>query len=1109
MDAAAVTLSLFFGWCVIGYGPLALLADERPLLARVLLAPAMGIALVTIPTFLINRQGYGIQSFVGWEIAVLAFISIVGTVVAHRRRSTPLPEGTVIACVGLLILVVAAMALVGWPGLIYGLDWLSFANDDMTNYLLSAKRLQSHGYLDAPAVRAVLDGSDMSQLFWHLNQDSRFGGDLMLALISSLLHTAGAPLFMPTMIALHGALIAAVAGLVTAEQPRPIVAAAAIVVAGINPLIGFSTYSELLAQTGGLSLAAMLLVASSSPWRNNVAAMVRIAVLAGLALFGLFIWYYEVLILVLPALGLYFLLHSREALAGWKQLVISLVGILAYIALLSGSFLESAIRTIQIQFQSGSVAHPSDSIVFPYFLIREGLSSFWGLSMIVDQAGSSVRGLLASIPRLVLGITLFGLAALTLANGLRRRTISACIVAVLSLAAIWLCWRGADFGVFKAVLYLQPFLAALLAAELAPVAQRIWADIRPRVIPWLRRPHFASLRACRTHAMLLAACSILAATSIAQLITLVRYSRIAADQPEIGYFNQLPGGTRLGLLTWLDHMPRPEAGDRFILDVDNSVLTKLFMLYAIGTPTSMISYDPLKTSDFFAAFNRMFPERAIEVSGKSAVDVLFEWTTSGESDVLRLQPQARVEPAPGDLFVAAAADSSVLNRLPLGYPTQSPLVVRPVAGVSNHLAYLPTLQKARHYFDYDIPPEQFFEYRSRIALWPNEPDYFYRGRTMVGAGRYVLLRVIKPSPQPRLMLELTASLKADGDNSLPPVQLLGASASRLGALGRGSARLYSQPLDLRQLGGIPVVGIDMGADARRFTDQDGNLTSDTRRLTSFVRDISMISSDAYAAIKPPAAVSSFPEGLADKNLEYSGIYEDGWIGERAFLRLAPPRERVRFDVLGTMPWEPGPSGVSELVVRVDGIEKARQPLKFGQIKISFELEPSSKPIDVQLLANGVTPLSGGDRRPASIRLTRIGWGADARAFPAEYKPAVGMDAKIDAVGLWSDGWSAPHAELTLAGGPPTQLVVRGSVPNVVASFATRLTVTVDDKPVGVVDVRPGDVIVNFPIAASGSPRRVSLRFDDGQELKPPDTRRVGMLVRSISVSGTAIAKDTP
>jgi hypothetical protein len=244
----------------------------------------------------------------------------------------------------------------------------------------------------------------------------------------------------------------------------------------------------------------------------------------------------------------------------------------------------------------------------------------------------------------------------------------------------------------------------------------------------------------------------------------------------------------------------------------------------------------------------------------------------------------------------------------------------------------------------------------------------------------------------------------------------------------------------------------------------------------------------------------FLDELANKFLDFSGIYEDGWIAESAVMRLAGSMQPVQFVIAGMMPWNPKTSGVSQLVVRVDGLEKARYFLVQGQFFIPMNLEPSEKPIRVEIHADGVMPLGSGDPRHVSVRLMRVGWDNIERAFPSEFTPAPETAAMVDAVGFWVDGWSARHSELTLASGSDGIVTLRGIIPNLGSLFSTKLTVTVNGTQVGTTDITTGGVTVRFPVPASARPRRIVLDFADGQSLLKPDDRIVSMLVHAISLS---------
>ena len=65
---------------------------------------------------------------------------------------------------------------------------------------------------------------------------------------------------------------------------------------------------------------------------------------------------------------------------------------------------------------------------------------------------------------------------------------------------------------------------------------------------------------------------------------------------------------------------------------------------------------------------------------------------------------------------------------------------------------------------------------------------------------------------------------------------------------------------------------------------------DPRSLTSYVRDVSLVTPAQYGRLRAPSAIRSIPADLANLNLEYSGIYEDGWVARTSYAQLAggPP-----------------------------------------------------------------------------------------------------------------------------------------------------------------------------------------------------------------------------
>jgi hypothetical protein len=72
---------------------------------------------------------------------------------------------------------------------------------------------------------------------------------------------------------------------------------------------------------------------------------------------------------------------------------------------------------------------------------------------------------------------------------------------------------------------------------------------------------------------------------------------------------------------------------------------------------------------------------------------------------------------------------------------------------------------------------------------------------------------------------------------------------------------------------------------------------DDRRLVGFTRDISVLTNEQYLALARPTRIGDFPWDLSRyPGLEYSGLYEDGWVASDAYFKLGAshPGQVLRF-----------------------------------------------------------------------------------------------------------------------------------------------------------------------------------------------------------------------
>jgi hypothetical protein len=280
-------------------------------------------------------------------------------------------------------------------------------------------------------------------------------------------------------------------------------------------------------------------------------------------------------------------------------------------------------------------------------------------------------------------------------------------------------------------------------------------------------------------------------------------------------------------------------------------------------------------------------------------------------------------------------------------------------------------------------------------MFQPEADYFFPSQSMAGIGRTLLFQVLNPSDKIRLVMNYTASLKSDSNNVIPPVNAIGDARAAFPAVGRGSARLFSPPLLPQTILGRHYVSIDMGVDGQRFPERRSGLMRaygtdvhlDARMITGFARDISAISDDQYTALRPPSGIEHFPNDLRDPGLEYSGIYEDGWVAESSYVRLLQPAQSTALRIRATVPgFVPQPAA---LRVVVGERTVAQVDLGLGETDLKLPVPRAATVQRIELHFDRAATLPNPDRRPVSALLRFVGFEETAPADIADPPIAIG------------------------------------------------------------------------------------------------------------------------
>jgi hypothetical protein len=938
--AFGLSIALFIFWAVVGLAVLAGLYREGDRLQTLLLAPVVGLATTTLGAFWLNWLGFPVASFgIGW--ALVLFLS--SAALLWRSRPHPLSWREYAPFAGILFV---ALLLTGRPMLEFGFDWVSYANDDMANYCLAAQRLLNHGFFDFPDPKTIATGRDYSLFYWvlHVSAKARFGSELILAWICSWTGLTPDQAFMPTILAIHLILISTTAGLIYQAKQLYGVAFTATTLFSLSALNSLGTIFQLIAQVFGLSLMAGCLALlpalfpqrSSFPQlsepeplsRKQLISLISPNVVTSILLAALFVAYPEVLpFLFLSSLS--YLLVRLIQRQIWIKPTLLLSGLTILLACAFAnrylfhlfSFLEAQTDTGVGQSKIGS---------FPYYLIPSGLADLWGLLSITR---------LASEPWLSSSILLGGLLLLGTAIGtiyLARLAHPAIITTsvMLTVAAI-LFIRRSDFGLFKIAMFLQPFLLTTLVMVWFRLTKRIWA----RAIPLI----------------LLGAIGLSTQNSYVELSRGIT-NRAAPVPAEVVNPSQAKINTTFRAL--IQALPPDQS---LLLDTTNIMLAKLQALSTRGIVAAFLS------RNFFAEGSSLPFETGF---AKTSFDLHSQTRPTQNPFSINLMDKDFTNQKDHLTLVTTSGKQDIFNRRSLHFsPTENYKTI-PLEQVRDHLVFTHS-QLGKHYYLSGMKQVSYYQF---------EPDWFFPEQRQAGIGRHLLFQAMNPSPQPRLALTMTASLNNDKQNQLPPAEAIGTQRQPFGMIGRGSARIFSPPLTPQVIQGHPFLAIDMGIEGKRFSEKRKGLMRlygldvprDQRKLVGFGRDISLISEADYANLKPPSAVKSFPGDLAHPDLEYSGVYEDGWISEAAFFTLKSSQPAPLL-IQGMIPRIKNASFTTELTVLVEGQEISRQPLKLGEFSLKLAVPPSPNRQRIDLRFSNSQTLPAPDYRPVVAQLKFIGF----------------------------------------------------------------------------------------------------------------------------------------
>lgn len=960
MLAFALSIALFAYWSVLGFSLVSRLNSRRNLLRNALLSPALGAAATVILILWVSVVGIPLK-----RAALALTVALFAGAVVWLRGSRPILP--IKQLVPFLLVLILASSLTGYPLLRFGFDWVSFGNDDMANYTLGATYLSNYGFFPPPPPERIVEDRDASAVMWYylVAGGERPGIELANAWVSSTTGLSSHQTYMPVMLALHLVLISAAGALLLQCRAYRLPSVLACIALACSSLNTLGTLYQLMAQVLGVALLIGACVMSCAGCRRTSRRLtVGRIVLSTTLTSALLIVYPELLPCFLVAVFLYHCMLLVRKQESWRLLI----RLAAYIGLGTALTVNVAcvgIVTDAVRRMSGTFRDISATGgLFPFYLIPSGLAHLWGFYPIGERLAG---GLLS------LGIVLGALLLLGTCIGAVWLAWRGQVVAILCVTMIGIGMRAfilnADFVLYKVAMYVQPFLlgtAFLSWFQLVARLRRKWLPARLQ------------------QAALLGPLAILVAGGLTAQVYYTRRSLGA-----VGGFVEIPNASSSRLISRLIALSRQTRPTAIVSDTDNVSLGKIESNYTMPAPLLFTAQDfvgrfvqpelPAGIQDRF--LNWMMPGVSAKVRSvyqeRSKRIRHLQFDTHGalpSTDQFTVRTEISSDAELARCTFLQSIDQGIVNRR--NTPNIDGALFRTLELA--HASDLLIFASSEFGVPYYTSPENRFA--GRVSMFQQESDFFYPKSTMVSLGRDSLFRVVNPSSKFRLVLEYTASLNGDGESRIPPISVVGVERTFVAAEGRGSARLFSPVIQPQRIGGGSYVLLDLGRSGFRFPNRRTGLMAlygthiplDLRVIVGFGRDISALSEEEYEDMAAPEGVANFPADLLNKGLEYSGIYEDGWVAESSYVILEQKVDRSPLLVRLTVPSIAGRLASSRLIVLMDGSEVARESLTARESTFTIPGGIVGKH-RVELVFDGVVKLPAPDTRPVSAMIRSIGF----------------------------------------------------------------------------------------------------------------------------------------
>lgn len=981
-------LALFVFLTAVGRAVVSLFRPRLGVLWSWFLSPTVGLALLIVLMTRFNIWGIPVKTFGPWLAAGLAVFTIV--VFWWRRPVFPWRQLRPFALITLFFVVYA-----GWPMFRFGFNWISYANDDMANYCLAADRFLNHGYYDLPE-QTQLEGRDYGQHYWfmHSLQQIRPGSEMMLAFTSSITGLNPHQVFMPVILTFSLLQIWAMGAVAMFRGRYRKIALLAFVLFATSPLFGLGTLYQLIAQVGGIAILltalAVLLNTRECTWR-------RVG-LGALITSCLGIFYPEVAPFVAISIIL-FGLHLRYTdPAALKRFSVVIACTAALTFVLLGTSTYQFINTLVMQSVGsaglGSMAEINDQsgglVLFPWTLVPSFVPMLFGLHAFGVVGVDPYISIQIAIGLLFLAFFIW----MAFSQVVRREPAGYIGVIMLALG-LFLFLKGQDFGLFKLGMFAQPVITLLLAHEFY------------KLLDSPRRRRFGRW-------------------AVAVFILCTAPSHIYYSYASLGTYggglSEIVGGSEFGV-----HFDAPQdvKFDAIESDMSNVVSAKLLSQYTKGIDTRFLSRSYMDNIANIAVLNflrtpdpdlgpqaRLVEKLSLlrvflppEIMQGDVAD--YRVMTINKLDNNWVETSSRHLDYDHRLFVAIRSHLDHFNKANpgTGWSFQNIYQYKLEEDVRDRLVFIHS----------ELGPHYYSSARFKAAFFQREPEPVTGGAVYFhGTGRYNMFRVINPSPQIRVVLDFTrTSLGGDRYDLPKKAVVIGEDDYPLGFVGSGSARIFSPVIKPELFEQQSYLTVDFGESALPINKRKTGLMQlwgekfnlDDRRLIGFTRDISVITEEQYQNLERPSKISEFPLDLSRyPGLEYSGIFEDGWVGPESFFKLAGSHPGQVLTFKGYVPdTEAYRTKGLDLTISINDRPTEVVNLRSGEFTLTRLIRDPAAVTTVRLNFSGSMPYGERDTRylSAFVRELSLGDLPDLASFRAiQNRQGEGFALE----GVDEDGW---------------------------------------------------------------------------------------------------------